>query len=251
MRGKSGTGKSPGVTLVEIIVACLLRVLVGLVTWALLKNAINATAHGHLQVKIQENARNLMNTMAGEIRQASRPPKIGTSPQYTSGVLYPSTSQPDSGTEQRILFAEMSGLGTAGGTNYQTNINTYRIVEYRAFPNDALGKARIVRTVWNASTTDAAYVTTGVLGLSYLDPNFTFTLTPFNGTVAPIAQNRVLELPNTNDTLSLFFSHPQVSGSISRYDDRIFNVRLTLMQTLNNNLNRKKDHTVETVVYVR
>jgi hypothetical protein len=251
MRKNNGAGKSPGITLVEIIVACLLLVVVGLVTWALLKNAINATAHGHLQVKIQENARNVMNTMAGEIRQASRPPKIGTSPQYTSGVLYPPTSLQDSGTQQRILFAEMSGLGTASGINFQTNINTYRIVEYRAFPNDATGKARIVRTVWNASSTDALYITTGVLGLSYVDPNFNFTLTPFNGTVAPLAQNTVLELPNTNDTLSLFFSHPPLAGSLTRFDDRIFNVRLTLMQTLNNNLNRKKDHSVETVVYVR
>jgi Tfp pilus assembly protein PilV len=252
MNRQRHANRRSGMTLVEIMIAAFLLVLVGLVTWALLKNAINATAHGSLQIKIQENARNLMNTLGSEMKQASRPPKIGTSPQYTSGVLYPPTSLADTGTQQRVIFAEMSGLGTAGTTNYQTNINTYRIIEYRALPNDAANRARIVRSVWSASSSNASYISTGILGLSYVNPDFNFTLTPFDtGGTTPLSSEIVLELPFPNDTISLFVSHSPINGSTTKFEDRIFNVRLTLMQTLNNSLTRKKDHVVETIVYVR
>jgi hypothetical protein len=237
-----------GVTLIEILVACFLLIIVGLVALALFKSSIDASAHGQLGVKVQENTRNALNTISSELRQAARPPALGTSTAYTSGVLYPSINDFDTSGNGRLLFFEQSGLGATTTTNFQTNISTYRIVEYRVFPSDALGRARLVRSTWIANDTPG--LNTSIRGLDWNTGTFVVNLGQFNAGTDSLDSRTIVELNNANDTMAMEIYHPSMTGS-TQFDPRMFRVRLAIMMTLNNNLNRKKSDIAECSVYIR
>ncbi|MDQ7821892.1 MAG: hypothetical protein RDV48_03760 [Candidatus Eremiobacteraeota bacterium] len=240
--------KHGGVSLVEVLVASFLLVIVGTITFALFKSSSDASLLGRTQVKAQQNARNAMNSLQAELRQAIKPPRLGMSPQYTSGVLYPSVldantawTNGSTGTtdNERIIFMELYGLGynSSANINYQTDINQYRLVEYRVFPprtsTDANEKARLLRRTWSAY--DSTSLNTAVKGLDYTSGNFTVALSAFepDSTDTHYTETTVIELPYDNDRITLTASHPQV-GSTAFYDDRIFNIKLTVIQNHKN-----------------
>jgi Tfp pilus assembly protein PilV len=248
MPGTQRNMAARGVTLIEILVACLLLVILGLVALALLKSSIDASAHGQLGVKVQENTRNALNTISSELRQAARPPTQGTAAAYLSGVLYPSTVDPDTAGTGRLLFFEQTGFGATSTTNYQTNIATYKIVEYRVFPNDGLGRARLVRSTWGAD--DSSSANTNIRGLDWSAGTFSVDLAKFNAGSDSLESRTIIELNNPNDTMAMEIYHTSTTGT-APFDYRMFRVRFALMMTLNNNLNRQKSDVVECSVYVR
>lgn len=242
-----------GLSLVEVLVSAFLLVLVGIVVWALLRSNINASQHGHLEVKVQENTRQAMDTIQGEIRQASRPPRVATAfPQYPSGVLYPSRTDPDtrydgdysSGKEnspgvdnQRVLLFEPTALGASN----QANIQNYKIVEYRVLPDtqitgeDATGYARIVRRTWDAYDSGNTY-NTYIRGLQRGTDFFVDPATDFNsgydnsGSQVP---RTILQLPNLNDSIAMSIYHQESPTGTDRYDVKVFRIRVVVKQYMN------------------
>jgi len=246
----SSPSSKKGLTLIEILIASFLLIIVGLVTWSFLKGTIQLSARGNLKIKAQENIRNAMNAMQAELRQASRPPRVGTTPQYTSGVLYPCTGDASTGGRQRVIFLELIGLGDI----YQCDFNSFRIVEYAAvtqngkYPEQASTSdgnfRRIVRKTWEAY--DSGSANTYIKGLSYSGGTFSFDPSVLNS-VTPTQQNDLLALPNENDKISMEIYHPPTSIT-SKYEDRLFKIRLTVEQTLNNIQNKKEVFSIENMV---
>jgi len=245
---------SKGLSLIEILIASFLLIIVGLVTWSFLKGSIQLSQRGHLRVKTQENVRGAINTIQAELRQATRPPRVGTTPQYTSGVLYPCNTDASTTGRQRVIFLEIKGFGDI----YQCDFNSYTIVEYAAVTQN--GKyaeqatsgdgnfRRIVRKTWEAY--DASSTNTYIRGLSYSGGQFSFDPSVLNS-VTPLQQNDLLTLPNEHDKISMEIYHPPVSQGATRYEDRLFKVRLSVEQTLNNIENKKEVFAIENQVNTR
>lgn len=237
--------REKGVTLVEILVASFLLVLIGLVCWALFRSSIDASSTGYVNIKIQENARHVMDTLLSEIRQTVKPPMIigTTAKPYPSGILYPCTNDPDTNTDpdannrNRVIFLEVVGLD-GFSFSYTPNLQNYRAVEYRVFPADTTRNSRIVRRVW-ANVQDAT-CTTCIRGLNYtISTGFDFNPGAYETLTSEDKEEIVLELPFRNDRMELFVSHALLPSGM--YDYKVYQISYTLEQTLNNNPNRKKE----------
>ncbi len=236
-----------GVTLVEILVAAFLLVLVGLVCWALFRSSIDASTSGYTNIKIQENARNALRTLETELRQAVKPPKIGNIPQYTSGVLYPCTDQPDTEHTNRLLFLEVIGMDNPS-TSFTQNLQFFRGIEYRVLPGDSLKGEKLVRRVWDS--VQAPLSATFIRGLNWNAANgYSFTITAYDGATG-YTDEVLLELPFPNDRMHLALIHPRVENS-ALYDNKIYRINYTLEQTVNNNIHRKKDFSLTTTVKIQ
>ncbi|GEM_PF-1685957 len=260
---------SKGLSLVEVLIASFLLIIVGLVTWSFLKGSIQLSQRGHLRVKTQENVRSAMNQIQGELRQAARPPRVGNNPQYTSGVLYPCTtdasSQSDTDSKnghQRVIFLEITGLGDT----YQRDLNNFKIVEYAAVTQDGRYEVnggasipahvpyrddnnlrKIVRTTWDAY--DTTY-NTCIKGLTCdTSGNYTFTPSALPAPL-PAQRNDLLTLPNSEDKVSMEIYHPP-TATPGRYEDRLFKIRLNVEQTLNNLENKREVFSIENQVNIK
>jgi len=245
---------SKGLSLIEILIASFLLIVVGLVTWSFLKGSIQLSQRGHLRVKTQENVRGAIDAIQAELRQATRPPRVGTTPQYTSGILFPSTADASSGGRQRLIFLEIEGLGDI----YQCDFNSYAIVEYAVMTQNGQyaeqassgdgNFRRIVRKTWEAY--DPSSTSTYIRGLSYSGGQFAFDPSVLNN-LTPLQQNDLLTLPNEHDKVSMEIYHPPISDGSTRYEDRLFKVRLQVEQTLNNIENKREVFAIENQVNTR
>lgn len=252
--------KSKGLTLIEILIASFLLVVVGLITWALLKSAIEASAQGNLLIQVQENGRIAMNAVQGELRQATKPPRAGYV-QYVSSILYPAPSL-YSDTD-RLIFFEQYGLGNDGSINYQSDINYYKIVDYWILPNkimgvgkDREGKTRLIRRTWSAIGNDATEALTAIRGLIYNEGTgvFTTNLSRFKSTDIYETEKVIVELPvaidenNRGDKMYMKIYRPEVIQKIedSLYnEDRIFLIHMDIYQCLTTNKFRIKAHSLD------